>query len=403
VVERCLAKDPVERYDSTKDLYRELKLARERLSEGSGSGQQAAVAQPTIRHPLWRVWGAAVLAALAIAAVSFGAARLLWRTPEPPVWTGTMLGGSEIALNPRLSPDGHLLAFEAMVDGLSQIAVMKPESGNWSILTRDRNHGPIGNHSWSTDGTLIYYDRYTDAPHGIFSVPVLGGDERLVVENALSPEPLPDGGLLIVKLNGEREFHLQRFWPGTGRVQPLPIRVSQNFYLNATARADSDGKTAVAWGEPLGQMASAPGFYAIDLSSGSIRRLNSLGLNGADGLGFTVAIIKVQESSQLHRFNVPLDGGPEHEIPLDNSVSAAPHALSPNALHADGRLLTSLLLRDSWFNPPGVIDTVTGRTTRIPSDNLSDYQSVGWTPDGHVIALKIGLRATLWKFQQVPR
>jgi WD40-like Beta Propeller Repeat len=115
-------------------------------------------------------------------------------------------------------------------------------------------------------------------------------------------------------------------------------------------------------------------------------------------------IIKVQESAQLHRFSVPLDGGREHEIRLDNSVCVAPMALlSPNALHADGQLLTSLLLRDSWFNPPGVTDTLTGRTTRIPADNLSDYQSIGWTPDGRVIALKIGLRATLWKFQPVPR
>jgi eukaryotic-like serine/threonine-protein kinase len=46
-----------------------------------------------------------------------------------------MLGGSEMALNPRLSPDGHLLAFAAMVDGPTQVAVMKPESGNWAILT----------------------------------------------------------------------------------------------------------------------------------------------------------------------------------------------------------------------------------------------------------------------------
>ena len=289
VVERCLAKDPAERYDSTRDLYRELKLARERLSEGNASGPQLAMVQPAIHRSRWRVWGALALAALAIAAVSFGATRLLWPTPQPPSWTGTMLGGSEMALNPRLSPDGHLLAFEAMVDGLTQVAVMKPESGNWSVLTRDRDHGPISYHSWSPDGTLIYYDRNTGVAQDVFSVPVLGGDERLVVENAFSPEPLPDGSLLIVKLNAERKFQLHRFWPGTGRIQALPIRMGQNFFT-ARVKANPDGKTAVAWGEPIEQTSSSPGFYVIDLSSGSTRRLDSHGVDGADGGNFTVSL-----------------------------------------------------------------------------------------------------------------
>ena len=105
----------------------------------------------------------------------------------------------------------------------------------------------------------------------------------------------------------------------------------------------------------------------------------------------------------MHRFSVPLDGGPEREIPIDSSMGVAPLQLSPNALAPDGRLLAPLLPRDSWFNPPAFIDTVTGRITRIPSDILSDYQSIGWTPDGQVIALKIGLRATLWKFQPEAR
>ncbi len=618
VVERCLAKDPAERYDSTRDLYRELKLARERLSEASASVQ----VQAAVHRPRWRGWGAAAFGALAIAAVSFAAARILWRTPEPPVWSGIMLGGSEIALFPRLSPDGHLLAFEAMVDGTSQIAVMKPESGNWSVLTRNRNLGPVLNHSWSPDGALIYYDRYTDGPRAIFSVPVLGGDERLVLENAFSPEPLPDGSLLVVKLNADGRFQLHRFWPGTGRLQALPIRMSQSFY-SAHVRAFPDGKAAVTWGEPIGPTASSPSFCVIDLASMSVSRVDSRGVLEADGgKNFTVSadgksilsfvhsgaltrifrfpmsgrgsstqlltvtgtvwfleaglgdtfyanmvdrpvdvvrfapdgsraerlatfpqvpdlttmtvlpdgravlpvrassrlrlmavqkgkdpeplvntseetagpiaacgsreiafmigsephetiafaepasgrmvrsiapgkgpvdsvacspdgktvyfaargivwsapsigssgsearkiragdgvaadpsgsriIVQTQESFQLHRFSVPLDGGPEREIPPDSSFPVAPLPLSPNALRADGRLLAPLLLHDSWFNPPAYIDTSNGRITRIPSDNLSDYQSIGWTPDGQVMALKIGLRATLWKFQPV--
>jgi hypothetical protein len=621
VVERCLAKDPAERYDSTRDLYRELKLARERLSEASGS--QAAAPRAT-RGSRGRAWGAAAGVGLAIAAITFGATRFLSRAPEPPSWTGVMLGGSEMALNPRLSPDGHLLAFEAMVDGLSQAAVMKPESGNWSVLTRDRDHGPVLNHSWSSDGTLIYYDRHADVPVGIFSVPVLGGDERLVLENAFVPEALPDGSLLVVKRNAERRLQVHRFWPGSGRLQALPLLTAQDFF-SVRLRAFADGTAAVTWGEPAGQAASSPGLYVIDLATGSTRRLDSRAVGVDGGSNFAVSrdgtsvitfahsgaltrivrfpvsgtdaatplltvtntvwfldagpdgsfyasmvdrpvdvvrfvpdgtlverlasfplvpdlttmaalpdgravlpvraasrvrlmavekgkepaplvntteetaapvaacgprevalvvgpephetialaepasgrlvrtiaprkgtvdsmscapdgatvyfsargviwsvpaaglpaggearkiragdsvvadpsgrrlIVQVQEGSRLHRFSVPLDGGPEQQIPTDPAISMAPMQLSPNALHADGRLLTSLLPRDSWFNPPGVVDTLTGRTTRIPSDNLSDYQSVGWTPDGQVMALRIGLRATLWKFQATAR
>src|ERR1035438_8837097 len=150
VVERCLAKDPGERYDSTRDLYRELKLARERLSEPNTIGPPA---QAVARHPKWKRWAAAAIAALAIAAASVATTRIIWPTPEPVSWSGVMLGGPEVALNPRLSPDGNLLAFQALVDGQTQVAVMKPESGNWSLLTRDRDQGPLQSVSWSSDGS----------------------------------------------------------------------------------------------------------------------------------------------------------------------------------------------------------------------------------------------------------
>ena len=38
VIERLLAKEPPERYDSTRDLYRELKQIRDRLSETTSAG-----------------------------------------------------------------------------------------------------------------------------------------------------------------------------------------------------------------------------------------------------------------------------------------------------------------------------------------------------------------------------
>ena len=99
-------------------------------------------------------------------------------------WTGTWLGGPSPAEFPRVSPDGQTLAFCTLVDGLTQVAIMKPESANWTVLTRDRSHGLATMTSWSADGARLFYDRWFGDTPSIFSVPALGGEERLVLDGA---------------------------------------------------------------------------------------------------------------------------------------------------------------------------------------------------------------------------
>ena len=55
---------------------------------------------------------------------------------------------------------------------------------------------------------------------------LLGGEERLVVENAANPAALPDGSLLVARPNGEGRSQLTRVWPDTGRMQALPVDVT---------------------------------------------------------------------------------------------------------------------------------------------------------------------------------
>jgi hypothetical protein len=110
----------------------------------------------------------------------------------------------------------------------------------------------------------------------------------------------------------------------------------------------------------------------------------------ADPSGRGLVISRV-ETSRMRLYRVTLDGKSEQEVSVDDSVPLFPQVLSPNALRSDGRLLAPLAPRDSWFGPAGVVDTGTGRITRIPSDNTSDYHSMAWLPDGQVVALKIGL------------
>ena len=69
IVERCLAKDPDERYASTRDLARDLKSVREHLSEVTTSASGAmAVAEPVRR----RSWAVPLVAAAIVLAAAAG-------------------------------------------------------------------------------------------------------------------------------------------------------------------------------------------------------------------------------------------------------------------------------------------------------------------------------------------
>ena len=89
-------------------------------------------------------------------------------------------------------------------------------------------------------------------------MPVLGGEERLLLENAGRAETLPDGTIIFVRTDAERKRKLHRFWPGTGQVQALPFQPDFTASQNTTVRAFPDGKTVVAFGEPAGQARRRP-------------------------------------------------------------------------------------------------------------------------------------------------
>src|SRR5262249_17808690 len=147
---------------------------------------------------------------------------------------------------PRLSPDQRLLAFVAFVDGTEQLGVINPESGDWTILTHDQSRGYLSNVAWAPDGSRIYYGRIDGGPRGIFSVPALGGAERLVPDDASTPETLPDGSLLVSRLNPKGQPQLHRFWPETGKLESYPVLMTGSDWQ--TLWAFRDGKEAVFWG-----------------------------------------------------------------------------------------------------------------------------------------------------------
>ena len=80
IIERCLAKDPAERYAATLDLARELRNVRERLPAGSTTAPLAAGARPA---SAWRRPARVAAAALAALALAWGVVRF-GKPPLPP-------------------------------------------------------------------------------------------------------------------------------------------------------------------------------------------------------------------------------------------------------------------------------------------------------------------------------
>jgi len=206
---------------------------------------------------------------LALVAIEVAATRFLWRTPQQESWSGTLLGGPESAMAPRVSPDGGLMAFQAFVGEITQVAVMKPETGNWTVLTHNSERGYVNEIAWSPDGTRLYLDRVTGVPNGVFAIPVLGGEEHLLLEDAMAPQKLPDGSLLVLRLNTERKQQVFRFWPETGQLRPFPVEATGNV---PQVRVFPDGREAVVQGNYLGT-GQPPGqhIFLLDLASGGVR------------------------------------------------------------------------------------------------------------------------------------
>ncbi len=310
-IERCLAKDPADRYGSTAELARELKQIRDKLSDFQQSGDRASrrvETQPAgaggslspqqhTRSPMSSLAREAPAPTSSVTAPSaapgkgrrareFGLVLVLglalflggavagdwFRSKQidapPPIWKGNLLVGPMTrVMSPRSSPDGKTLAFLTIVGGRAEVAVMKPSSGDWTVLTKRGDAGSVSKVCWSRDGDKLFFDRVSDVPRGIFSVPPLGGEERSVLEDAQGPEALPDGSLLVVKRDAARNFQIHRFRPDSGVLKPVGPAVSAEGG-NWSLRAFPDGKAAIFWGRLAGSTDPARRVYLLDIATG---------------------------------------------------------------------------------------------------------------------------------------
>jgi len=130
LVDRCLSKDPEDRFGTTKDLARDLADVRDHLSEASISTttDQSAAAAAAVRagRPKW-IWPLVALAVLAAGAAGLFAGRRVWRVEPPSFKQLTFRRG--VITSARFAPDSQTIYYSASWEGNPlEIFISRPES-----------------------------------------------------------------------------------------------------------------------------------------------------------------------------------------------------------------------------------------------------------------------------------
>jgi eukaryotic-like serine/threonine-protein kinase len=210
IIERCLAKNPAERYASTQDLARDLSTLRSRLPEAMASGGGAAAGSRTsspARTALMAGGAAAIVLALGIVL-----APLLRRAGGSPTVQWEQLSFRRgMIWSGRFASDGQTAVYSAAWEGApGRLYATRPGTADTRAL--DLPPGKIL--SVSARGELAFlrdprYLFFGSHPGTLARAMLEGGTSRDVLEDVNGADWSPDGTQLAVARRVQGKYRLE--------------------------------------------------------------------------------------------------------------------------------------------------------------------------------------------------
>ncbi|MBK7930697.1 MAG: PD40 domain-containing protein [Bryobacterales bacterium] len=246
IVTRCLRKDPARRFQGAADL----RVALEELREEYDSGTLPALTAGQPARPRFS-WMLAMLSIGMLAGVGFAWWKLLTpRTPTPRELT-RLTTDAGLTGFPAISPDGRLLAHASdRATGRDlDLWVQQLPSGEPVRLTQQEvdEYEP----SFSPDGSRLAFRSERDGG-GVYLMPALGGEPRLVATGGRSPAFSPDGKLLAYAVGSPGVGATFAFGASSLFIIPVtggpPKRLAQNFAVAHHPAFTPDGQHVIFLG-----------------------------------------------------------------------------------------------------------------------------------------------------------